>query len=53
MSEEIKKLEGEKQKLVDEIAEMDKTNNEAKNLKFTRVVELQGIIKYLKEKEAK
>ena len=51
MNQEITKLEGEKQKLIDEITEMDKTHNETKNQKFTRIVELQGIIKYLKEKK--
>ena len=53
MSDEIKQLEEEKQRLIKEIEEMDKTNTEEKNKRFTRIVELQGVIKYLKEKENK
>ena len=51
MPDEIKQLEEEKQKLIKEIEEMDKVNTEEKNKRFTRIVELQGVIKYLKEKE--
>ena len=53
MSDETKKYEEEKQKIVEEISAMDKEHNEARNQKFTRIVEIQGIIKYLKEKEGK
>ncbi len=53
MAEEIKQLEEEKQRLIKEIEELDKANNEARSQRFTRVVELQGVIKYLKEKEKK
>ena len=51
MNQEIKQLEEEKQRLIKEIEELDKINNEIRNQKFTRIVEIQGIIKYLNTKE--
>ncbi len=53
MNQDIQKLEEEKQRLIKEVEDLDKSNNEARNQRFTRIVELQGVIKYLNGKEKK
>ncbi|MEM4271323.1 MAG: hypothetical protein QXO70_04500 [Candidatus Pacearchaeota archaeon] len=46
-SEEVKKLENEKEALLKKLQEIE---NEKNNL-FTRIIEIQGVLKYIKTKE--
>jgi hypothetical protein len=45
--EELKQFEEEMDNIVRELKEME----EIKNKKFTRLLEIQGVIKFLKEKK--
>ena len=47
MNQDIKKLQEERQRIVQQVEALDKQKNQL----VTRLVELQGIIKYLQEKE--
>ena len=49
MNKEIEKLEKERQQILQQVQIFEQRRNEL----ITRLAEIQGIIKYLQEKEAK
>jgi len=49
INEEIKQLEIERERIVREVQGLDNQ----KNVRMTRLAEIQGVVKYLKSKEEK
>lgn len=49
MNKDIEKLEAERQQILQQVQGLDNTKNQL----ITRLAEIQGVIKYLKEKEGK
>jgi hypothetical protein len=47
MNQDIKKLQEEQQRIIQQVNQLDNTKNQL----ITRLAEIQGVLKYLNEKE--